>query len=85
MDVMLNVNFVVSSNNKDQLRDLYIYLNQNVITATNFLDGSPLGDYLIRSDQVDYMSSALTSTEGVENNDECLAASKVGSIRSLVK
>ena len=85
MDVMLNVNFVVSSNNKDQLRDLYICLNQNVITATNFLDGSPLRDYLIRSDQVDYMSSVLISSEGVENNDECLAASKVGSIRSLVK
>ena len=35
MDVMLNVNFALSSNNKDELRDLYNYLNQNVATAIN--------------------------------------------------
>ena len=34
-DVMLNVNFALRSNNKDELRDLYNYLNQKVITAIN--------------------------------------------------
>ena len=56
---MQNVNFALSSNNKDQLRDLYNYLNQKVITAINTLDGSTLGDNLITSHQVHYMSSAL--------------------------
>ena len=51
MDVMLNMNFAVSSKNKDQLRDLYNYLNQNVITAINTLDGSTFGDNLITSHQ----------------------------------
>ena len=36
MDIMPNVNFALSdSNNKDQLRDLYNYLNQKVITKIN--------------------------------------------------
>ena len=42
MDVMLNVNFVLSSKNKDQLRDFYNHLNQKVITAINNLDGFTL-------------------------------------------
>ena len=37
MDVMPNVNFALSSQNKDQLRDLYNYLNQKVITTINTL------------------------------------------------
>ena len=37
MDVMPNVNFALSSQNKDQLKDLYNYLNQKVITAINTL------------------------------------------------
>ena len=39
---MLNVNFVLSSKNKDQLRDFYNHLNQKVITAINNLDGFTL-------------------------------------------
>ena len=65
MDVILNVNFELSGNNKDQLRDLYHYLNQKVIAAINTLDGSMLKDNLIRSHQVDYMSSVLISAETV--------------------
>ena len=38
-DIMPNVNFALSGNNKDQLRDLYNYLNQKVITPINTLDG----------------------------------------------
>ena len=57
--VMPNVNFTLSSNNKDQLRDLYNYLNQKVITAINTLDSSTLGNNLITSHQVDYTPSAL--------------------------
>ena len=35
MDVMLNVNFALFSNNKNELRDLYNYLSQPVISAIN--------------------------------------------------
>ena len=48
-----NVNFTISSNNKDQLRDLNIYLNQKVITAINTLYGFTLRDNLITSHQND--------------------------------
>ena len=37
-----------------------------------------LGDNLIMSHQVDYMSSAINPAEAVENNQEHLVASKVG-------
>ena len=70
---------------RSQLKALYNYLNQKVITATNFLDGSTMGDNLITSRQVDYMSSALIRAEGVENDQDYLTPSnKVGSIVSLV-
>ena len=59
MGVMQNENFALSSNNKDQMRDLHNYLNQKVITAVNTLGGSMLGDNLITSHQVDYIPSAL--------------------------
>ena len=53
MDVMPNVNFAPSkSNNKDQLRDLFNYLNQQLITAINTYDNSTLGNNLITSQQV---------------------------------
>ena len=56
-----------------------------MITAINTLDGSTLGDNLITSPQVDYMSSALIPAEAVENDQEYLVPSKkVGSIVSLV-
>ena len=42
------MNFALSSNNKDELRDLYNYLNQKMITVINTLDGFTLGDNLIR-------------------------------------
>ena len=48
MDVMPNVNFALSSNSKDQLRDLYDYLNQKMITTIHTLDYSTLGDNLNR-------------------------------------
>ena len=80
---MLNVNFMLSSNNKDELRDLYNYLNQKTITAINSQNGSMLGDNLIMSNQVAYMSSALIPAEAVENNQEHLVANKGGSITLL--
>ena len=77
MGVILNVNFALSSNNKDELRDLYNYLNQKVITVM-------LGDNLIMNHhQVGYMSSVLIPAEAVENNQEHLVANKVGSITLL--
>ena len=80
--------FAVSSNNKDQIRDLLFidssiqlrdllllnYLNQKVISDINTLDGSTLGDSLITSHQVDYMPSVLIPAEAVENDQEHLVA-----------
>ena len=63
MDVIPNVNFALSSNNKDQLRDLYNYLNRRVVAVFNTLDGSTLGGNLIMSHQVDYMSPVLIPGE----------------------
>ena len=37
-----------------------------------------LGDHLLMSHQVDYMSSALIPAEAVENNQEHLVAMKLG-------
>ena len=63
---MPNVNYALSSKSKDQLRYLYNYFNQNVITAINTLDGSTLGHNLITSHQVDHMSSGFIPPEAVE-------------------
>ena len=81
---MPNVNFALFSKNKDQLRDLYNYLNQKVITTINTLDGPKLVYNLITNHQVDYISSALILAEAVENTREYLVANKVGSITLLV-
>ena len=62
MDVMSNVSFALSSNSKDQLRGV----NKKLITAINTLDAFTLGDDLIKSHQVDYMSTALIPAEAVE-------------------
>ena len=63
MDAIPNVNFALSSTNKDQFRDLYNYLNQEMITPIRNLDGSTLGDNLVTNHQVDYMTSALIPAE----------------------
>ena len=57
-----------------------------MIVAINTVDGSKLGDNLITSYQVDYMSSALISAKTVENEQELITSgsNKVGSITSLV-
>ena len=83
IDVMPNVNFALSSNNKDQLRDLYNYLTQKVMTVINTLDGSTFKDNLITSHQVEYMSSVLNPAGAVENEQEHYS-NKVGSLTSLV-
>ena len=67
---MLSKNFTLSSINKDQLKDLQNYLNQKMIAAIDTVDGSTLGDNLITSHQVDYMSSVLIPAEAVENDQE---------------
>ena len=53
---------------KDQLRDLFNYLNQKITTAINTLDGYSLRDNLISSYQVDYVPSVVIPAEAVENN-----------------
>ena len=84
---MPSENFVLSSINKDQPKDLQNYLNQKMIDAIITVDGSTLGDNLITSHQVDYMSSALISAEAVENDQEHITScsNKVGSITPLVQ
>ena len=55
-----------------------------MITAINILDGSTLGNNLVTSCQVDYLSSAIIPAEAAEINQEYLIANKVGSTTSLV-
>ena len=82
---MLSDNFMLSSINKDQLKDLQNYLNQKMIAAIDTVDGSTLGDNLITSHQVDYMSSVLIPAEAVENDQEHITPStnRVGSITPI--
>ena len=84
---MSNVNFALSNNSKDQLKDLYDYSNQKVITVINILDGSTLGDNLITNHQVDYISSALIPAEAVKNEQEhlCLRNHSYTRIKYFVK
>ena len=58
-----------------------------MIDAIITVDGSTLGDNLITSHQVDYMSSALISVEAVENDQKHITScsNKVGSITPLVQ
>ena len=78
-------NFTLSSINKDQLEDLQNYLNQKMIAAIKIADDSTLGDNLITSLQVDYMSSVLILAAAVENDQENITSSsnKVGTITPL--
>ena len=45
-----------------------------MLTVIDILDGSTLGDNLITSHQVDYLSSALIPAEDVENDQQHLVA-----------
>ena len=49
-------------------------ITPNTHTFHAALDGSTLGDNLITSHQVDYMSSVLIPAEAVENDQEHLVA-----------
>ena len=57
-----------------------------MIAAIDTVDGSTLGDNLITSCQVDYMSLVLIPAEAVKNDQEHLVtcSNKVGSIKPLV-
>ena len=67
---MLSENLTFSSINKDQLKDLQNYLNQNVIAAIDTVDDSTQEDNLIISQRVDRMSSVLIPAETVEDDRE---------------
>ena len=56
-----------------------------MIAAINIADDSTLGDNLITSLQVDYMSSVLILAAAVENDQENITSSsnKVGTITPL--
>ena len=56
-----------------------------MIAAINTARGSTLGDNLITSHQVDYMSSVFIPAEAVRNDQEHIISSsnKVGSITPL--
>ena len=59
---------VLSSINKDQLKDSHNYLNQKMIASINTVVDSTLGDNLVMSHTGDYMSPALIPSEAVEND-----------------
>ena len=63
MDTIPYVNFALSINNKDQLRDLYNYLNHRLITAINNLDDSTLGDTLIQANKCKFQLKLLKMTK----------------------
>ena len=78
------MNFEHSINSKDQLRGLYNYLNQKLITTINNIDDSTLEGNLITRQQV------LIPVEVVENDQENMAprafhSNKVKSVKSLVE
>ena len=56
-----------------------------MIAVINIADGYTLGDNLITSHQVDYMSSMPIPAEAVENEQEQItsSSSKIGSIMLL--
>ena len=56
-----------------------------MIAVINIADGYTLGDNLITSHQVDYMSSMPIPAEAVENEQEQItsSSSKIGSIMPL--
>ena len=58
-----------------------------MITTISTLDDSMLGDNLIMSQQVDYMSTPLILDEAVENNQEHLVAKngKLAAVSYLLK
>ena len=68
MDTMLNVNFLLSSDNKDQFKELHNNLNEKLINAIKTLNVSTLTDNLIKSHQVEYLSSALILAKAVDND-----------------
>ena len=53
-----------------------------MIAALNTLDSSTLGDNLITSRQIDYMSSALIPAEAVENYQKYLVAMAIRQVVS---
>ena len=59
----------LSSNNKDQLKELYKDLNEKLIKAINTLDDSTFADTLImiKNNQLCYLSTAVISPEAVGN------------------
>ena len=83
MDFMSNDNFLLSINKKHPLTGLYHYLNQKVITAISNIDGSTLGDNLIKSQQALILAEAIQDEqESRELKASC--SNKVGSIKLLV-
>ena len=46
---MANENFALSNIYEDQVKDLKNYLNQKMIATINTVDGSALGDNLLRA------------------------------------
>ena len=51
---------------------IYYGLNKKLITSINFLDDFTLADNLIKNHKEDYLSSALTPAEAVDNDQEHL-------------
>lgn len=63
---------------------VYNDLNEKLITVSNTLDGSMLGDNLIKNHNLDYQSPALIPAKAVENDHEHLAATRYRLKRSVI-
>lgn len=81
MDVVWNMNFALSSNNKNKLREFYIDLIEELITATNTADYAlelnsriKKQESQTKSHNIDQLSSAIIPSKAVDSNQEYLAA-----------
>ena len=86
MNVMTNMNFTLSSNDKNKLREFYDDVNEELITDTNISENyaSELNSKITKQEsqsknyKVDYLSSAIIPSKAVGRNQEHLAAIRYG-------
>lgn len=86
MNVMTNMNFTLSSNDKNKPREFYNDVNEELITDTNISEdyASELNSKITKQEsqsknyKVDYLSSAIIPSKAVGRNQEHLAAIRYG-------
>ena len=84
--LLTNMNFTLSSNDKNKLREFYDDVNEELITDTNISENyaSELNSKITKQEsqsknyKVDYLSSAIIPSKAVGRNQEHLAAIRYG-------